>query len=86
LKGWKIGKLILTTCYQGSGAPFIDKAFITDSEKNHYEGYAVLLNPWKRNRYGESLIQKAFVFGYIRQKMKLNKDRVDKRHRDYLTN
>lgn len=63
-KGYKIWRLIFTSCIQGIGAPLIDKAFIRDKEGNGYKAIAILLLPWKKNQYGESLIQKALVIGW----------------------
>ena len=64
--GFKFGKLMVTTVTQGSGAPFIDGAFTTDAEGLRYKGVAILLLPWKRNQYGESLPQLALVLGWFR--------------------
>jgi hypothetical protein len=64
LKGLKIRRLIFTTCIQSCGAPFIDQAFVTDDEGNRYKGIAILMFPWRRNKYGESQLQKAFVVGW----------------------
>ena len=59
-----LGKLVVTTCNQASGAPLVDKAFAQDVYSRKYKGWAILLTPWKRNRYGESLLQKALVVGW----------------------
>jgi hypothetical protein len=63
-RGWRIGRLIVTTCRQASGAPVVDDAFINDREGNRYEGWAILLTPWRKNRYGEHASQRALTIGW----------------------
>jgi len=40
--GHRFGPLIFTTCHQGGGAPWIDRATTTDAEGNIYESVAIL--------------------------------------------
>lgn len=60
-KAHVLGWLCLTTCNQGQGAPLIDKCYTQDKEGRYYIGVAILLQPWKRNKYGESLPQRCLV-------------------------
>lgn len=41
-KGYRYGPLIFTTVRQGEGAPLIDRCFTSDSDDNHYVGFAIL--------------------------------------------
>lgn len=59
-----IWKLCISTCMQASGAPLIDKAFQESENGNRYESIAILLQPWRRNKYNESLPQNALVIGW----------------------
>ena len=63
-KAHVFGKLVISTCNQASGAAFIDRAFTEDIEGHQYASVAILLTPWKRNRFGESLPQLALVIGW----------------------
>lgn len=67
LKSYKLGKLIVTTCYQGSGAPFIDKGMTKDLLGNKYPSRIILLTPWRR-RSGQSEVQRALVIGWLDEK------------------
>ena len=67
----KIGKLVITTTNQRLGSPFIDRSTTICREKKTFgrllwraNGFAVLLTPWRRNEYRESLPQKALVIGW----------------------
>jgi hypothetical protein len=64
-KGHRVGRLILTTCRQGSGSPIIDDAFTHDADGNRYVSKAILLTPWRRkNRHGERPPMRALVIGW----------------------
>lgn len=65
-RGFRVGRLIVTTCRQASGAPLVDDAFIHDREGNDYVGKAVPLRPWLRNVYGERVGQRALTVGWRR--------------------
>ena len=56
-----VGPICITTTIQGSGAPLIDKCLTCAIDGTLYKGVAILLSPWKRNSYGESLEQVALV-------------------------
>lgn len=60
-KSFKLWKLILTTVIQPTGARFIDKAHSTDQDGNKYKGYAILLRPWKKDKWGDTQRQFAIV-------------------------
>lgn len=61
MKSIIIGKLCITTTIQGGGAPFIDKAFTRDDKDRKYAGVAILLTPWRKEKHGENLLQRALV-------------------------
>lgn len=65
-KGYKVGRVLLTVCTQAQNAPFIDSAFAEDAEGLKYRAWAILLTPWRRNRFGESEVQTALVIGLRR--------------------
>jgi hypothetical protein len=58
-----IGRLILTTLDQPLGAPIVDRARSTDAKGNFYHCRAILLPPWRKNKYGERF-GPAFVIGW----------------------
>lgn len=47
-RGLILNKLLITTCHQAQGAPFIDECLTTDADGNRYKGYAILLDFYKR--------------------------------------
>jgi hypothetical protein len=55
---------------QGSGAPLVDTTITivrnseTGEEIECYKGKGLLLTPWKRNQYNETLPQKTLVVGF----------------------
>lgn len=63
-RGWRLGKLIVSHCIQGTGAQPIDHAFINDADGYRYTGVAILARPWRRNRHGERLRGPALVIGW----------------------
>lgn len=67
---YTIGRLVLTTVSQGGHAPLADRCGGTILEGKHegraYWGRAILLTPWRRDKYGETLPQRAFVIGWMR--------------------
>ena len=65
-RGYRIGRLIVTTCRNAAGAPIVDDAFSHDSEGREYVGKAILLTPWRKNAYGEHERQRALVVGWRR--------------------
>ncbi len=62
-----IWRFCLTSTLQGHGAPLADKCTSIDNKRRSYKGRAILLQPWKRNGYGESLPQIALVIGWRRK-------------------
>lgn len=64
MKSFILGPLCLTTTMQSEGAPFVDKCFTKTEDGRRFRGHAVLLTPWRRNRYGESVIQRALVIAW----------------------
>ena len=65
-KGRRLGRLIVTTCHNGAGAPIVDDSFIHDQEGNEYVGKSILLTPWRKNEYGERRRQRALTIGWRR--------------------
>ena len=65
-KAWTLGRLLVTTGNQAGGAPLIDRAMSSTEDGRRYMGYGMLLAPWRRNRYGESLPQRMLVIGWKR--------------------
>lgn len=63
-RGLWIWKMMLTTCVQAAGAPFCDLVSGTDQQGRRYRGRCFLLTPWRRNRFGESVPQRALVVGW----------------------
>ena len=63
-KAWRIGRLLLTHCNQALGAPIVDYAFSRDIDGNNYRGRAILLKPWRKNKYGEHLPQPALIIAW----------------------
>ena len=70
MKSLIIGKFLVCISRNALGAPFIDDAFARDSDGRRYRGYAVLLQPWRRNNYGEALPQPALFLTWREEKMK----------------
>jgi hypothetical protein len=66
-RGIRIGKFIITTCTQPTGAPIIDDSFTHDQEKNEYISKTILLTPWKKNKYNEHVSQRALTIGIRRR-------------------
>lgn len=65
-KGRRLGRLIVTTYHNGTGAPIVDDAFVRDQEGNEYVGKSILLTPWRKNEYGEHRRQLALTIGWRR--------------------
>ena len=61
--GFMFSRYIVTTCAQGGHAPLVDRCFVEEEHGKKFEGIAILLTPWRRNQWGESLPQTALVFG-----------------------
>jgi hypothetical protein len=59
-------RLCLAWCNQAGGAPLVDRCFSKDRRGRIYNGIAVLLTPWRRNIYGNSLPQRAAVIAWRR--------------------
>lgn len=66
-KGYKMGKLLITTTIQATHAPLVDTCSSRDQAGNQYKGLAILLKPWARNEFGESLSQRALVLAWQRK-------------------
>jgi hypothetical protein len=62
--GYRLGRLVVTTCSQPAGAPFIDDAWTNDVDGRHYTSKAILLTPWRRTRHGERPPMRAVVVGW----------------------
>ena len=58
------GRLCPTTCMQAAGAPFIDSCTAQDEKGNTYKGVAILLKPWQRDKWKQSLVQRALVVAW----------------------
>lgn len=49
----RLGSLIFTTVLQAANPPLVDKACVRDEQDGQrFRGKAILLTPWRRNRYG----------------------------------
>jgi hypothetical protein len=62
----RFGRLIVTTCIQGTCWRIVDEATTHDREGNRYASVAIILRPWRRNEYGEYQSQRALVIGWKR--------------------
>ena len=58
-----LGKLLVTTAMQAGGTPFVDKCRSEATDGRVFWGVPILLSPWRRNRYGDSLPQRGLVLG-----------------------
>lgn len=63
-RAWRMGPVILTTCIQGSCRRIVDRAVTVDREGNRYQSVAIILRPWRRNRWGDYQMQRALVLGW----------------------
>lgn len=65
MKGYLLGRVLLTVTNQPAGAPFVDECFFRcDAAPGvSFRGWAILLKPWRRNRWGEHGGGLAFVIG-----------------------
>ena len=61
-----IGRLLLTTCNQGAGAPIIDRCRSRTDDGAVFDGRAIHLAPWRRDRYGTRRQGLALVMGWRR--------------------
>lgn len=55
IKARRLGRLIVTSCLQGQGAPLIDKANTIDVEGNRYKSWCIRL-PFCKHRPVKSLV------------------------------
>lgn len=60
-----LGRLLLTTCNQGAGAPIVDRCR-SRTDDAVFDGRAIHLTPWRRDRYGTRRGGLALVFGWRR--------------------
>lgn len=60
-----IGRLLITTCNQGSGAPFIDRGFTRCADGRTARSKVILLTPWRRDAHGTRAEQRALVLGLV---------------------
>lgn len=65
-RSWIIGRLVVSTTHQASGAPIVDRAFTRDEQGRTYAGVAIHLSPWRRNCYGDRDLGLALVLGWRR--------------------
>lgn len=65
-RAWVIGRLCVTSCNQAQGAPWVDRCWSRTPSGECFAGIAILLTPWRRNRFGETLMQRALVIGWRR--------------------
>lgn len=63
-KAFTFGRLLVTTAMQGGCAPLVDKCRTESVDGRVFIGVLILLTPWRRNRYRESLPQRGLVFGW----------------------
>jgi hypothetical protein len=63
-RGWRIWRLVVTTCKQGTCRRIVDQAWTYDHDGNRYESVAIILRPWRRNQWGEYPPQRALVVGW----------------------
>lgn len=63
-----IGKLLITTCNQSSGAPIIDRGFSDEKVApfRKWKCKVIHLTPWRKDKYGDRLPGKALVIGWQR--------------------
>ena len=59
-----LGRLLVTIANQGGAAPFVDRCRSESTDGRVFWGVLILLTPWRRNRYGESLPQRGLVLGW----------------------
>lgn len=59
-----LGRLLITTAMQGAAAPFADQCRSEAKDGRVFWGWLILLTPWRRDRYGESLPQRGLVIGW----------------------
>jgi len=64
-KAWIFGRLVITTTKQSGGAPFVDECGGQTIEGRSWRGRAVLLNPWRKDRYGDRLPGLALCLGWL---------------------
>lgn len=58
----RLGHWVFTTVKQAANCPLVDGASVTDIDGRRYRGKAILLTPWRHNRYGDRPpFQLAFV-------------------------
>lgn len=60
------GKLLFTTVIQGTGAPIVDWCAGHAVDGRTFEGRAIHLRPWRKDRYGDRLMNRALVIGWFR--------------------
>jgi hypothetical protein len=75
MKSLIVGKLLVCISRNAIGAPFIDKAYANDDSGKRYRGYAILLQPWRRNNYGEALPQPALFLTWRHESIKPQQER-----------
>lgn len=63
-RAFTLGRLIVTTCNQPAGAPFMDRGFTYTPDRRCWHCRVFLLAPWRRDRYGAHVAGRAFVIGW----------------------
>lgn len=64
MKARIFGKLCITFCNQGAAAPLLDYCNVNTEDGRMFFGRALLLTPWRRDQYRESLPQRALVIAW----------------------
>lgn len=77
-RAYTIGRLLITTCRQAAGAPWIDPAMGKCNGGRHdgrgWHGRAILLTPWRRNEHGDRPPQTALCIGLLDRKKRAPQD------------
>lgn len=68
MRAFTFGPFHVSTCWQGRGAPLVDRCTSVEqvAPRRVWTGVAILLTPWRRDRYGASVIQRALVLGVLK--------------------
>ena len=67
-KGRRVGKLLVTTCRQPTGSPFVDDGWAHDQEGNDYNAKVIVWPFGNKNKYGDRNRRRGFVVGWRKGK------------------